>query len=96
MHPMRSYTLTTSFAVLATMFAMACGSDDSDSEPTIDRQSAALLVGEATARAQVDVESVRTNASTGQAQASFSCSNGGTANAAGAVNIAPDPTTSAA
>lgn len=90
---MRSYTLTKSFAVLATMLAMACGSDDSDSEPTVDRQSAALLVGEATARAQLDVDSVRANASTGQAEASFSCSNGGSASAVGAVNIAPEPLT---
>jgi hypothetical protein len=90
---MRSNRLTTSFAVLATMFALACGSDDSVSEPTVDRQSAALLVGEATTRAQLDVDSVRTNASTGEAVASFSCSNGGTAAAAGAVNIAAEPLT---
>jgi hypothetical protein len=88
---MRSYRITTSFAVLATMFAVACGSDDADSAPTVDRTTAALLVGETTTRAQLDVDSVRTSGST--ATAAFTCSNGGAATAAGAVNITPDPLT---
>jgi hypothetical protein len=72
------------------MFASACGSDE-DADPAIDRSSAALLVGETTARAQADVDSFGATAGAGEAGASFACANGGTANASGAVAIAPDP-----
>jgi hypothetical protein len=81
-----------SLAALPLMLALstsACGSDES--EPKIDRTSAALLVGEATTRAQLDVDSFQ--ASGGQAQASFTCASGGSANASGAIAIAPEPLT---
>jgi len=80
-----------SLAALPLILTMACGSDDSDAEPEVDRTTAALLVGEATSRAQLDVDSF--SASAGQAEASFTCANGGTANASGAVAIAPEPLT---
>lgn len=88
---MRRYRLAP-LAMLPIVLSAACSSSD-ESEPTIDRQSAALLVGEATARAQLDIDSLRANGTTGRAEASFTCSNGGTASAAGSAEIAPDPLT---
>jgi len=81
-----------SLTVLSIVFAAACGSDE-DADPALDRSSAALLVGETTARAQADVDSFGANAAVGEGGAMFACASGGSANASGAVSIAAEPLT---